>query len=127
MPKKILIVDDEFFIRALLEQALEDFTGAGVELLSVDEGEKAWDVILAERPDLIVLDLMLPGTSGYEICQRIKDDPALSSIYVIMLTARGQLTDRQRGLAVGADEYITKPFDPKQLVERIANVLDITV
>ena len=127
MSKKILIVDDEFFIRALLEQALEDFTGAGVELLSADEGEKAWDMILAERPDLIVLDLMLPGPSGYEICQRIKDNPTLSSTYVIMLTARGQLTDRQRGLAVGADEYITKPFDPKQLVERIAKALDITV
>jgi two-component system alkaline phosphatase synthesis response regulator PhoP len=127
MSKKILIVDDEVVIRVLLEQTLEDFEDAGIELLSVGNGLEAWDVVQAERPDLIILDVMMPGISGYEICQRVKSDPALSSIHVIMLTAKGQEIDHLRSIEVGANEYITKPFDPDHLIERAADVLGIRV
>ena len=127
MPKKILIVDDEIYVQALLKQVLEDFADVGVGLLVAGGGPEAWDMIQAERPDLIILDLMLPGISGYEICQRIKSDPDLSGIHIIILTARGQVADRRRGIELGADEYITKPFDPKDLVERTAAALDISV
>ncbi len=127
MPKKILIVDDEINIRILLEQTLEDFEDAGVELLSAGDGLKAWDIVQAERPDLVILDVMMPGLSGHEICQRIKSDPDLSSTHVIMLTAKGQEADRLRGIEVGANEYITKPFDPDYVIERAADVLGVRV
>ncbi len=125
MAKKILIVDDEVYIRALLEQTLEDFEDVGVELLSVGNGQDAWDVAQVERPDLIILDVMMPGLSGYDVCQRIKGDPRLSHAYVIMLTARGQEVDRLRSVEVGADEYVTKPFDPDYITERATDVLGV--
>ncbi|RMF27165.1 MAG: response regulator [Chloroflexi bacterium] len=127
MSKKILIVDDEIYIRVLLEQTLEDFEDAGVELLTVGDGLEAWEVARTERPDLIILDVMMPGLSGYEVCQRIKSDPNLSDIHVIMLTAKGQEIDRLRSIEVGADEYITKPFDPDYLIERTADVLGVSI
>jgi len=127
MTKKILIADDEVFIRALLEQTLEDFTSVGVQVLSVGNGQDAWDVAQADHPDLVILDVMMPGLSGYEVCQRIKSDPAFSHTHVVMLTARGQDTDRLHGVEVGADEYVTKPFDPDYLIERTADVLGIEV
>jgi len=127
MSKKILIVDDEIYIRVLLEQTLEDFEDAGVELLTVGDGLEAWEVAQTERPDLIILDVMMPGLSGYEVCQRIKSDPNLSDIHVIMLTAKGQEIDRLRSIEVGADEYITKPFDPDYLIERTADVLGVSI
>jgi len=127
MSKKILIVDDEVHIRVLLEQTLEDFEDAGIELLSAGDGLEAWDVVRAERPDLIILDVMMPGLSGYEICDRVKSDSDFSSAHVIMLTAKGQEVDRLHSVEVGADEYITKPFDPDYLVERVADVLSVSV
>ena len=127
MSKKILIVDDEVYIRVLLAQALEDFEDAGVDVLLAGNGLEAWEMAQAERPDLIILDVMMPGLSGYEICQRIKSDPDLSSTHVIMLTAKGQEADRLRSVEVGANEYITKPFDPDYLIGRIAHVLDVRV
>lgn len=127
MPKKILIVDDEVYIRVLLKQTLEDFEDAGIELLSAGDGLEAWDFVQVERPDLIILDVTMPGLSGYEVCQRIKSDPDLSSAHVILLTARGQEADRLRSIEVGANEYITKPFDPDYLIERIADVLGVRV
>lgn len=127
MPKKILIVDDEVHIRVLLKQTLEDFEDAGIELLSAGDGLEAWDVVRAERPDLIILDVMMPGLSGYEICERIKSSPDLSNAYVIMLTAKGQEADRRRSIEVGANEYVTKPFDPDYLIERAADVLGVSV
>ena len=127
MSKKILIADDEVYMRVLLEQTLEDFEEVGVELLSAGNGLEAWDVIQAERPDLIILDVMMPGISGHEICQRIKNDPDLSNTHVIMLTAKGQETDRLRSIETGANEYITKPFHPDYLIECTAAALDIKV
>lgn len=127
MPKKILFADDTTHIRILLEQTLEDFEDAGVELFSAENGLEAWDIAQAERPDLVILDVMMPGLSGFDVCQRIKSDPDLSNAYVIMLTARGQAADRQRSTEVGANEYVTKPFDPSYLTERAADVLGVRV
>lgn len=127
MSKKVLIVDDEPFIRTLLVQTLEDLEDQGVELLTAGDGVDAWEIAQKERPDLIVLDVMMPRMSGYQVCERIKSEPALGNTYVIMLTAKGQEIDRQRGTEVGADEYVTKPFDPDYLVERAAVVLEISL
>ena len=124
--KKILIVDDEPFIRTLLEETLEEFEDEGVELLVASNGIEGWKIIQQERPDLIFLDVMMPKMSGYEVCQRIKQDNALSNIYVIMLTAKGQEVDRERGQEVGADEYVTKPFDPDHIIERAQEILQIS-
>ena len=124
--KKILIVDDEPFIRTLLEETLEEFEDEGVELLVASNGIEGWNLIQQEQPNLIFLDVMMPKMSGYEVCQRIKQDNTLSDIYVIMLTAKGQEVDRERGQEVGADEYVTKPFDPDHIIERAQEVLGIS-
>ena len=125
MSQKILFADDHVHIRVILEQTLEGFEDAGAELLSASDGTEAWNIIQAERPDLVILDVMMPGLSGYEVCQRIKSDPDFSHAYVMMLTAQGQAIDHERSIEVGANEYITKPFSPKGLVKRVAKILDI--
>lgn len=125
--KKILIVDDEPLIRTLLEETLEEFQDADVELLTAANGLEGWETIQQEKPNLIFLDVMMPKMSGYEVCQRIRQDPTLSDLYVIMLTAKGQEVDRERGNEVGANEYITKPFDPDYIIERAEHVLQIAL
>lgn len=127
MSKKVLIVDDELYVRTLLEQALEELENAGVELILAGDGAEAWDVVRSERPDLVVLDVMIPTVSGFEVCQRIKGDAELANIHVMLLTSKSQEMDRLRGAEVGANEYVTKPFDPDALSERIAAVLDVRV
>jgi two-component system alkaline phosphatase synthesis response regulator PhoP len=127
MPKKILIVDDEPLIRTLLVQTLEDFEEHGVTLLTASNGTEAWQLAQDEHPNLVILDLMMPKMSGYQVCELIRSEPALNDTYVIMLTAKGQETDRQRGEQVGADEYVTKPFDPDYLIERAGAVLGISL
>jgi len=127
MSKRILIADDEAHIRALLELTLEDLEDAGVELLSASDGLEAWDIAQAEQPDLIILDVMMPGLSGYEVCQLVRCDPDLSNTHIIMLTAKGQEADQGRSIEVGANEYITKPFDPNYLIGRVADVLGVKV
>jgi len=127
MTKRILIADDEVFIRILLKQTMESLVDAGVELLSTGNGLEAWELIQSERPDLVILDVMMPGLSGHEICQRIKSEPGLSNIHVMMLTAKGQQADRLRSIEEGANEYVTKPFDPDDLVQRAAAALGMTV
>jgi two-component system alkaline phosphatase synthesis response regulator PhoP len=125
MPTRILYADDHTHIRVLLEQTLEGFEDAGVELLSASDGIEAWEIIQAKRPNLVILDVMMPGLSGYEVCQHLKSDPDLSHAHVIILTAKGQAVDHERSVEVGADEYITKPFSPKRLTARVADVLGI--
>jgi len=125
MSKKILIADDQVHVRILLAQTLEDFEDAGATVISTGNGLDAWNIAQSEQPDLIILDVMMPGLSGYEVCQRIRSDPALSRAHVIMLTARGQDEDRERSIKVGANDYITKPFDPDRLIQRVADVLGI--
>lgn len=115
MNKKLLIVDDEAHIRMLIEQTLEDLEDEGVELLFADNGEKALSIIQEERPDLVFLDVMMPKMNGMEVCQRVKKELNLTDVYIILLTAKGQEVDRQKGLDMGADRYMTKPFDPDEM------------
>lgn len=121
--KQILIVDDEAFIRVLLKQTLEDLEDMGVDLLVAADGEEGVEIALRRRPDLIFLDVMMPKMNGYEVCRRIKE--ADSRIYIMLLTAKGQAIDKEKGLAVGANEYVTKPFDPDYILERAAEVLGL--
>lgn len=123
--EKILIVDDESFIRVLLAQTLEELEEQGVELLSAADGREAVEVALRERPALIFLDVMMPHLSGYEVCRQIK--AADDGIYVVLLTAKGQAVDKEQGAAVGADEYVTKPFDPDYVLARAAQVLGLSL
>jgi CheY-like chemotaxis protein len=122
----ILIVDDEQHIRLLIEQTLEELEDDGVELLTATNGDEALDVVANQRPDLVFLDVMMPRRNGFETCAAIKADPATAGITVIMLTAKGQMYDREQGLSVGADQYLTKPFDPDDLLRRARVVLGLT-
>jgi len=122
---KILIVDDEPHIRLLIEQTLEDLEDHGVELLLATNGEEALDIIQAERPPLVFLDVMMPKINGFEVCHTVKREWELHDVYVVMLTAKGQESDRQKGEAVGADTYVTKPFDPDELLELTEQVLGL--
>ena len=123
--KTILIVDDEPHIRALLEEALEEFTDIGVELLIAKDGAEGLELARAHRPDLVLLDVMMPKMNGYDVCKAIKGNNDLQNIYVIMLTAKGQETDKEKGSASGADEYLTKPFDPDEIVSKASEILGI--
>jgi DNA-binding response OmpR family regulator len=116
MDKKLLIVDDEAHIRMLIEQTLEDLEDEGVELLFAENGEEALSLIQKERPNLVFLDVMMPKMNGMQVCQKVKKELNLSDIYIVLLTAKGQEVDRQKGLEMGADKYMTKPFDPDEML-----------
>jgi len=121
MPKeKILVVDDEQDLVKLVRFNLEK---DGYKVISAFNGEDALFLARKERPDLIVLDLMLPGIDGLEVCKKLKADTELVNIAVIMLTAKGEESDITLGLKLGADDYMTKPFSPKELVARVQAVL----
>ncbi|MBI3812786.1 MAG: response regulator [Nitrospirae bacterium] len=121
MNKTILIADDEPHLIRSLSYVLQR-EGYGVE--SAVDGQEALAKIEALRPDLVFLDLSLPRLDGFEVCRRIKGRPDLRSIYVIILTARGQQEDRTRGLQAGADAFMTKPFSPKGIIAKLRQVLD---
>ncbi len=125
MELKILIVDDEAHIRLLIEQALEDLEDEGVELLQASNGEEALEVIEAEQPRLVFLDVMMPKMNGFDICHAVKHELGLSEVYIILLTAKGQECDKQKGAEMGADDYMTKPFDPDELLEVAGQVLGL--
>lgn len=121
----VLIVDDEQHIRLLIEQTLEELEDDGVELLTASNGDEAVDVVQHHRPDLVFLDVMMPRRSGFEVCRVIKQELGLAGTYVVMLTAQGQAYDREQGRAAGADLYMTKPFDPDELLRRAREVLGL--
>jgi DNA-binding response OmpR family regulator len=123
--QKILIVDDEPHLRMLIHQALEELEDEGVEILTAANGEEALSTIVAEQPQLVFLDVMMPKLSGFDVCQRVKGTPALTGTYIVLLTAKGQEFDRQKGTEVGADVYMTKPFDPDALLGKAREVLAI--
>ncbi|MBI5788016.1 MAG: response regulator [Candidatus Schekmanbacteria bacterium] len=125
--KTILIVDDEPHIRALLAETLEEFTDRGVRLLIADNGASGLEMALTYRPNLILLDVMMPKMNGYDVCEAIKKKHNLTDIYIAMLTAKGQESDKERGHEVGADIYLTKPFDPDEIVAKASEVLGIAV
>ena len=122
---KILIVDDEPHLRMLIQQALEDLEDDGVELLTATNGEEALDTIRDEQPNLVFLDVMMPKKNGFDVCHSVKHELGLGHIHIILLTAKGQEFDRQRGQEVGADLYMTKPFDPDALLEKARSVLGL--
>jgi CheY-like chemotaxis protein len=123
----VLIVDDEQHIRLLIEQALEELEDDGVELMTAPDGEVALDVVRNHFPQLVFLDVTMPKVNGFDACRTIKQDLGLTGTYVVMLTAKGQAYDRQRGLEAGADEYLTKPFDPDELVTVARRALGLGV
>jgi len=118
--EKILVVDDEQDLVKLIRYHLEK---EGYKLLSAYNGEDALSLARKERPELVILDLMLPGIDGLEVCKKLKADQALSHTAIIMLTAKGEEADITTGLKLGADDYMTKPFSPKELVARAQAVL----
>jgi len=118
--KTILIVDDESAIRDMLRVALEM---ADYRCLEAENAQDAHSLIVDEHPDLILLDWMLPSTSGIELARRLKRDELTASIPIIMLTAKGEEDNKVQGLETGADDYITKPFSPRELVARLKAVL----
>jgi two-component system alkaline phosphatase synthesis response regulator PhoP len=125
MTPKILIVDDEVYIRLLIEQALEDLEDEGVELLTAEDGKEALETIKAQKPELVFLDVMMPEMNGFDVCHAVKNELGLGDVYIVMLTAKGQEFDKHRGEAVGADTYMTKPFDPDELFEKATEVLGL--
>lgn len=127
MKKTVLIVDDEAHIRLLLEQTLDALLDHDVEILTAENGEKALWTIRTERPALVLLDVMMPILNGFEVCKTVKSDATLRQTYVMMLTAKGQELDRITGAEVGADVYLTKPFDPDDVLARCAKVLGIAL
>ncbi|MDP2683025.1 MAG: response regulator [Deltaproteobacteria bacterium] len=125
MPKKILIVDDESHIRLLLEQTLEDIEEKGAVLLMADNGEAALEIIKTERPGLVFMDVMMPKMNGFDVCRTVKKDLGMQDVHIVLLTAKGQEYDKQRGIEVGADMYITKPFNPDDIVLKASTVLGL--
>jgi DNA-binding response OmpR family regulator len=123
MNKKLLIVDDESHIRMLIEQTLEELEEDGVQLLFAENGEQALQIIKDEKPNLVFLDVMMPKMNGMEVCQKVKKELNLNEVYIILLTAKGQEVDRQKGLDMGADKYMTKPFDPDEMLEIATEIL----
>jgi two-component system, OmpR family, alkaline phosphatase synthesis response regulator PhoP len=124
MPHKILIADDEAYIRFLVQQTFEELEDQGTLILTAENGQQALEIIRQEKPDLVFLDVMMPKVNGFEVCQMVKQDEALKKIYIVILTAKGQEIDRLRGEQVGADVYVTKPFDPDEMIALAESVLN---
>ena len=120
MATKILIVEDETDIAELIRYNVER---AGFEARVVRDGQQALQVLRREVPDLLVLDLMLPGMDGLELCRRLRSEPATRALPIIMVTAKGEEADRVVGLELGADDYLVKPFSPRELVARLRAML----
>ncbi len=125
MNKKILIVDDESYIRLLLEQTLEPYEKKGVKIISASNGKQALDIIQSEIPDLVFLDVMMPEMNGFDVCQTVKKELQVKNVYIIILSAKGQEVDKKKGKEVGADDYMTKPFDPDIITERAGEILGL--
>ena len=121
MPKEILIVDDEPSIVVPIQFLMEQ---QGYSVIVAENGHDALDLIYKYKPDLILLDIMLPGIDGYEVCEIVRLNPKLRGVKVIFLTAKGREVEIAKGLALGADAYITKPFSNAELVAKVKTVLD---
>ncbi len=123
MNPKVLVADDEPNIVISLEYLLKR---EGYTVTVAKDGQEALDAIALERPDLVLLDVMMPRKSGFEVCQEVRANEALQSIKILMLTAKGRDTDVAKGLALGADGYMTKPFSTRELVSKVAQMLGRT-
>ena len=120
MPASILVVDDEPNIVLSLEFIMQQ---EGYDVRIAKDGEAALKAIREKVPDLVLLDIMMPAMSGYEVCQRIRANPEWKDIRIVMLTAKGREVDQEKGMAMGADEYITKPFATRDLMARVKMIL----
>lgn len=118
--KKILVVDDEPNIVRSLAYILKK---EGYDVSTAKDGEQAMDMVRDSKPHLMILDVMMPRKSGYDVCEEVKSDPDLRDIHVMMLTAKGQVGDREIGLSKGADEYLTKPFSPRLILNKVKELL----
>jgi CheY-like chemotaxis protein len=117
--QKLLIADDEAGIRALVRMTLE---GDEFEILEAEDGAQALEMIRSQKPEMVLLDVMMPGMNGFDACAAIKSDPETRNITVVMLTARAMEQDRIDGQAAGADDYFTKPFSPVALLRKVDEV-----
>lgn len=118
--KRILIADDNENIRDALAYLLED---EGFQLWIAKDGVDALQKVRDVHPDILLLDIMMPKMNGYDVCRAIKSDPELKNTYIIMLTAKGQVAEQERGKEVGANEYVVKPFSPREILVRIKKIL----
>ena len=121
MPHKILVVDDEPHIVMMLEARLRK---NGFEVATADSGAEAMAKVKQDRPDLVVLDVMMPVMSGFEVCRMLKENPATKAIPVILLTAKSTERDQTLGISAGADAYVTKPYTPEELLGQIKELLE---
>lgn len=119
--KVILIIEDQSDIRKLIRMTLEL---GDSEIHEAENGESGWHMVKALRPDLVLLDVMMPKKSGFEVCQEIRSDPEMAGVRILMLTAKGRDTEVAKGLALGADAYMTKPFSTRELVDKVRNLLE---
>ncbi len=118
--RRILIADDEPYILRSLSFVLQK---EGFEIETACDGEEALEKARQFRPKILFLDIMMPLEDGYEVCEKLKSAPDTKDIYIIMLTAKGQIIDKKRGLEVGTDEYITKPFSPREIVDKVKGII----
>jgi len=125
MSKKLLIVDDEPHIRMLLQQTLEELEDEDVEIFTAQDGMEALETIQAETPNLVFLDVMMPRMNGFDVCDQVKNELKLTEVYIVMLTAKGQESDKHRGQTVGADHFMSKPFDPDEVLKKAYEVLGL--
>ena len=123
MTHRVLIADDEPNIVISLEFLMKR---EGYAVSVARDGQAALEAIVRDRPDLVLLDVMMPGKSGFEVCQAVRADASLATVKILMLTAKGRDTDLAKGTALGADAYITKPFSTKELAARVRELLGIT-
>lgn len=126
MSKKIVIVDNELHIRMLMTQALRKLEKAGVRIFTAENGDQALEIIDREQPDLIFLDLMMPGLHGFDVCRLIKSYYLTREAHIVIVSARSQMIDKQMGSISGADGYIVKPFDPEMIARRAQEILKLT-
>lgn len=120
MARSVLVVDDEPNIVLSLEFLLKQ---VGYDVHIARDGEAALEAIAAHKPGLVLLDVMMPKRDGYDVCQTVRANPAWNDIRIIMLTAKGREVEREKGLALGADEYVTKPFSTRDVVEKVRSFL----
>lgn len=122
LPGPIVVIDDEpYALRAMSYLLAHE----GYEVVTATNGEEGLERVRELRPPLVFLDIMMPRLDGHEVCQQIRADPSLDGTYIVMLSAKGQQVDRERGLAEGANEYMTKPFSPREIVKRLAEIFNL--
>ncbi|GMU55081.1 MAG: hypothetical protein AMXMBFR33_42270 [Candidatus Xenobia bacterium] len=120
MGKTILVADDEPFVLRSLEFILKK---EGYRVLTAVDGQEALEKALADRPDLLLLDIQMPRMDGNSVCRQLRDHPERKDVYIVMITAKGQEADRLNSLESGANEYITKPFSPRKVITRVKEIL----